>query len=115
MSPIRATENARFTNELNQLNQFSQFLSEIAAVVVAGNDEFENIWNIANRVYDRHCRKTGPSTALAAPRSGRDDSSGGRSAESQSGRNYSGQNYPSRVSVISRSGTDRSQGAALSA
>ena len=115
MSPLPATENTRFTNELNQLNQFSRFLSEIAAVVVAGNDEFENIWNIANRVYDRHCRKAGPSTALAAPRSGRDDSSGESSAESQSGRNYSGHNYPSRVSVISASGRDRSQSTALSA
>ena len=44
MSPIRATEKTRFNNRLNQLNQFSQFLSQIAAVVVAGNHDFEEIF-----------------------------------------------------------------------
>jgi hypothetical protein len=96
MSPIRATENARFTNELNQLNQFSKFISEIAAVVVAGNDDFENVWNIANRVYDRHC-------------------SGETPAENRPDRNYPGQNYMNNVRVISRPATDRSPRAAVSA
>jgi hypothetical protein len=101
MSPIRATEKTRFNSELNQLNQFSQFLSEIAAVVVAGNDDFENIWNIANRVYDRHC--SGESSAENL------------SDRNYSGQNYMGQNYLNKVSVISRSAKDRSPRAALSA
>jgi hypothetical protein len=54
MTPIRATENAQFASELNHLTQFSQFISEIATAIVAADSDFESVWNIANRVYDRH-------------------------------------------------------------
>ncbi len=57
MTPIRATENAQFASELNHLTQFSQFISEIATAIVAADSDFESVWNIANRVYDRHCSK----------------------------------------------------------
>ena len=55
MSPVLANENARFATQLNRLDQFNQFISGIATAIVAGNDDFESVWSIANRVYDRHC------------------------------------------------------------
>jgi hypothetical protein len=55
MTPISPIENARFASQLNQLSQFSQFISEVATAIVAADSEFESVWNIANRVYDRHC------------------------------------------------------------
>lgn len=54
MSPSRATENTRFAIQLNQLSRVNQFLSEVAAAIVARSDDFENVWSIANRVYERH-------------------------------------------------------------
>jgi len=56
MSPNCATENARFAAELNHLGQFNDFISEIAAAIVASDQDFESVWSIANRVYDRHAR-----------------------------------------------------------
>ena len=55
MSPIRATEDSRFANQLNRLEQFNQFISGIGTAIAAGNREFESVWSIANRVYERHC------------------------------------------------------------
>jgi hypothetical protein len=55
MSPNCATENAVFATQLNRLNQFNHFISEVATAIVAGNDDFETVWNIANRVYEEHC------------------------------------------------------------
>ncbi len=54
MSPNCATENARFAAQLNDLVQFNDFISEIAAAIVASDQDFESVWSIANRVYDRH-------------------------------------------------------------
>ena len=70
MSPNRATENTRFAIQLNQLSQVNQFLSEVAAAIVARSDDFENVWSIANRVYERHC----PGNIRVMTRSGLDPS-----------------------------------------
>lgn len=80
MPPLSATQDSRLATQLQLLDQFSHFISDIATAIVAttiaGNDEFESVWNIANRVYDRHCSAkvrflTGPldqsgTTALSA-------------------------------------------------
>jgi hypothetical protein len=55
MYPIRATEDSRFANQLNRLEQFSQFISGIGTAIAAGNHDFESVWSISNRVYERHC------------------------------------------------------------
>jgi hypothetical protein len=55
MSPTRATEDSRFATQLTRLDHFNQFLSGIATAIVAGNHDFESVWTIANRVYERHC------------------------------------------------------------
>ena len=59
MPPLRATQDSRLAAQLQRLDQFSHFISDIAiamvATTIAGNEEFESVWNIANRVYDRHC------------------------------------------------------------
>ncbi len=55
MTPIRATEDSRFATQLSRLDHFNQFLSGIATAIVAGNHDFESVWSIANRVYERHC------------------------------------------------------------
>ena len=55
MTPIRATEDSKFANQLNRLDQFNQFISGIATAMVAGNHDFESVWSIANRVYEEHC------------------------------------------------------------
>jgi hypothetical protein len=70
MYPIRASENSRFANQLSHLHQFNQFISEVASAIVASNDEFERVWNIANQVYERHCS---PKVAFIAE-AGRDHS-----------------------------------------
>jgi hypothetical protein len=54
MSPNCATENAKFAAKLNHLGQFNDFISGIAAAIVASDQDFESVWSIANRVYDRH-------------------------------------------------------------
>ena len=55
MSRTRATEDSRFSTQLSRLDQFHRFISDTAAAIVPGNNEFESVWSIANRVYDRHC------------------------------------------------------------
>jgi hypothetical protein len=55
MSPICARENTGLATQLSQLSQFNLFISEVASAIVAGNHDFESVWSIANRVYDRHC------------------------------------------------------------
>ena len=55
MTPIRATEDSRFANQLNRLEQFNQFISGIGTAIAAGNHDFESVWSIANRVYEQHC------------------------------------------------------------
>jgi hypothetical protein len=55
MSLVRATEDRRFATQLNRLEHFNQFISGIATAIVAGNHDFESVWSIANRVYERHC------------------------------------------------------------
>lgn len=55
MTPIRATEDSVFDNQLTRLEHFNQFISGIATAMVAGNQDFESVWSIANRVYEEHC------------------------------------------------------------
>jgi hypothetical protein len=55
MSSIPQHEDARFAKQLNRLDHFNRFLSEVATAIVTGNDEFESVWSMANRVYDRYC------------------------------------------------------------
>jgi hypothetical protein len=54
MSPIRVVENTRLAAQLNQLDQLKQFISGLATAIAAGRHDFESVWSIANRVYDRH-------------------------------------------------------------
>ena len=54
MSPIAREENSRFDKQLNRLDHFHQFISEVAGLILLGNQGYETVWNIANRVYDRH-------------------------------------------------------------
>jgi len=55
MSPTRTTEDLRFANQLTRLEHFNQFISGIATAIAAGDHDFESVWSIANRVYERHC------------------------------------------------------------
>jgi hypothetical protein len=60
MPPLSAIQDSRLTTQLQRLDQFSHFISDIATAIVAtaivaGNNEFESVWSIANRVYDSHC------------------------------------------------------------
>jgi hypothetical protein len=55
MSSIPQYEDARFAKQLNRLDHFNRFLSEVGTAIVSGNDEFESVWSMANRVYDRYC------------------------------------------------------------
>jgi hypothetical protein len=55
MSPIAREENSRFDKQLNRLDHFHQFISEVAGLILPGNQGYETVWSIANRVYDRHC------------------------------------------------------------
>jgi hypothetical protein len=48
-------EDRGFTRQLDRLNQLNQFLSQVATAILPSDDEFESVWNIANRVYDQHC------------------------------------------------------------
>ena len=54
MSSI-SNEDPRFAKQLNHLDHFNQFISEIANAIVSGSDQFEDVWSIANRVYDQYC------------------------------------------------------------
>jgi hypothetical protein len=55
MTTNRATEDSVFANQLTRLDHFNQFISGIATALVAGNQDFESVWSIANRVYEEHC------------------------------------------------------------
>ena len=55
MSLVRVTEDRRFATQLNRLDHFNQFISGIASAIGAANHDFESVWSIANRVYERHC------------------------------------------------------------
>ena len=55
MSSIPKHEDPRFAKQLQRLEQVNQFVGQIATAVVAGNDDFESVWSVANRVYDRYC------------------------------------------------------------
>jgi len=54
MSSLPHSEDPRFGKELRRLDDFHQFISAVAGAVLPSKD-FENVRNIANRVYDRHC------------------------------------------------------------
>jgi hypothetical protein len=55
MSSIPQHEDARFAKQLNRLDHFNRFISEVATAIVSGNGEFESVFSVANRVYDRYC------------------------------------------------------------
>ena len=55
MLSLRAIQDFRLAAQLQRLDRFSRFISEIAPAIVAGNDDFESVWSIANRVYEQHC------------------------------------------------------------
>jgi hypothetical protein len=55
MLSIPQHEDARFAKQLNRLDHFNQFISEVATVIVSGNDVFESVFSVANRVCDRYC------------------------------------------------------------
>jgi hypothetical protein len=52
---VRNIEDARFVKQLDLLEHSNQFIRELARIVVPEREGFESVWNIANRVYDRHC------------------------------------------------------------
>jgi hypothetical protein len=52
---VRNIEDARFVKQLDLLEHSNQFIREVARVVLSERVGFESVWNIANRVYDRHC------------------------------------------------------------
>jgi hypothetical protein len=53
---IRNTEDPRFVEQLNGLDHRNQFIHELATVILTGNDGFESVFSLANRVYDRHSK-----------------------------------------------------------
>ena len=53
---IRNIEDPRFVEQLNGLDQRNQFIRELASVILPGNDGFESVFSLANRVYDRHSK-----------------------------------------------------------
>lgn len=55
MPLIRNIDDPRFAKQLDGLNLRTQFIHELASVILPGKDGLESVWNIANRVYDRHC------------------------------------------------------------
>lgn len=57
MSSLPYSEAHRFAKQLKRLEHFNQFIREVAVAVLPGKD-FESVWSIANRVYDRHCSST---------------------------------------------------------
>jgi hypothetical protein len=54
MPLIRNIEDPRFVEQLNGLDHRNQFIRELASVILPGNDDFESVFSLANRVYDRH-------------------------------------------------------------
>jgi hypothetical protein len=57
MSSLPHSEDLRFGTQLKRLEHFHQFICEVAGAVLPSKD-FESVWSIANRVYDRHCSPT---------------------------------------------------------
>ena len=55
MPLIRNIEDLKFAKELDGLDHRSQFIRELATVILLENDVFEDVLDLANRVYDRHC------------------------------------------------------------
>jgi hypothetical protein len=53
---IRNIEDPRFVEQLNGLDHRNQFIHELASVILTGNDGFESVFSLANRVYDRHSK-----------------------------------------------------------
>jgi hypothetical protein len=47
-------EDARFVAQLDFLASRNQFIRELGRIVLSEREGFESIWNIANRVYERH-------------------------------------------------------------
>jgi hypothetical protein len=40
-------------NPIGELDQLKSFVHDLAAAIVSNASEFEGVWNITNRVYDR--------------------------------------------------------------
>jgi hypothetical protein len=55
MPLIRNIEDPRFVEQLDVIDRRHQFIHELASAILPGHDDFESVWAIANRVYDRHC------------------------------------------------------------
>ena len=55
MPLIRNIEDPRFVQQLDMLDHRNQFVHELAIAILPDRAGFESVWNIANRVYDRHC------------------------------------------------------------
>jgi hypothetical protein len=55
MLSIPQYEDARFAKQLSQLDHFNRFISAVATAIVSGNDQFESVFSVANRVCDRYC------------------------------------------------------------
>ena len=51
---ISNIEDRRFVTQLDWLDGRNQFMRELARIVLTEREGFESVWNIANRVYDRH-------------------------------------------------------------
>ncbi len=54
MSPIVASQTVTFARQLNGLESVTKFVAEVSKAILPGNDEFESVWTIANRVCDRY-------------------------------------------------------------
>ena len=52
---ISNIEDTRFVKQLDVLESRNQFMRDLARIVLTEREGFESVWNIANRVYDRHC------------------------------------------------------------
>jgi hypothetical protein len=54
MPLILEVEDRKFAVQLKRLDHFNQFIRAMAGVIAPGNEGFEPVWSIANRVYDRY-------------------------------------------------------------
>ena len=52
---ISNIEDSRFVTQLDRLDSRNQFIRELARILLSEHEGIESVWNIANRVYDRHC------------------------------------------------------------
>jgi hypothetical protein len=57
MPSLPHSEDPRFGKQLKRLEHFHQFICEVAGAVLQSKD-YESVWSITNRVYDRHCSST---------------------------------------------------------